>query len=90
VLAAVIDTDFCVVGDAAFDLVMLALTSLTIPCAPGVRARLFVSAFENLEFLRAQAYLAHLFIRLIDWPIRRKQPQEVEFWLAMAGELLKI
>ena len=43
-LAAVVDTDFAVVGDASFDLVTLALTSLTIPCEPGVRTRLFASA----------------------------------------------
>jgi len=89
-LAAVIDTDFSVVGDAAFDLVMLALTSLTLPCEPGVRTRLFTSAFDDLDALRAQVYLSHLFIRLIDWPIRRGQPNEIEFWLARAEELLEI
>ena len=57
---------------------------------PGVRSSLFASAFDNLNDLRAQAYLAHLFVRLIDWPIRRGQPNEVEFWLARADELLKI
>jgi aminoglycoside phosphotransferase (APT) family kinase protein len=89
-LAAVVDTDFAVVGDASFDLVMLAMTSLTLPCEPGVRTRLFASAFDNLDGLRAQAYLAHLLIRFIDWPVRRGQPDEVEFWLARADELLTI
>lgn len=89
-LAAVIDTDFSVVGDAAFDLVMLAMTSLSLPCEPGVRTKLFAAAFDHLDDLRAQVYLAHLLIRLIDWPIRRGQPNEVEFWLARAEELLEI
>ena len=89
-LAAVIDTDFAVIGDASFDLVALALSSLTLPCEPGVRTRLFASAFEDLDELRAQTYLAHLFVRIIDWPIRRGQPDEVEFWLARADELLEI
>ena len=89
-LAAVVDTDFSVVGDASFDLVTLALTSLTIPCESGVRTRLSASAFDNLDDLRTQAYLAHLFIRIINWPIRRRQFDEVEFWLARADELLKI
>ena len=89
-LAAVVDTDFAVVGDASFDLVTLALTSLTIPCEPGVRTRLFASAFDGLDELKTQAYLAHLLIRIIDWPIRRRQFDEVEFWLARADELLKI
>jgi aminoglycoside phosphotransferase (APT) family kinase protein len=70
-LTAVVDTDFSVVGDASFDLVTLALSSLTFPC-------------------EAQSYLAHLFIRILDWPIRRGQFDEVEFWLARADELLKI
>ncbi len=89
-LAAVVDTDFSVVGDAAFDLVMLAVTSLTLPCEPGVRTRLFAAAFDDLDALRAQVYLAHLFIRLIDWPIRRGRPDEIGFWLARAEELLEI
>ncbi|MGH8994890.1 MAG: phosphotransferase [Acidimicrobiales bacterium] len=89
-LAAVVDTDFSVVGDASCDLVTLALFSLILPCESGVRTRLFAAVFDDLDDLRAQAYLAHLFIRIIDWPIRRNQPDEVEFWLARAGELLTI
>ena len=89
-LSAVVDTDFSVVGDAGFDLVTLALSSLTLPCAPGVRSRLFRSAFAELDDLRAQSYLAHLFVRNLDWPIRRGQHDEVDFWLARADELLEI
>ena len=89
-ITAVVDTDFCAVGDASFDLVMLAVTSLTLPCEPGVWQRLFAAAFDELDDLRAQVYLAHLFVRLIDWPIRRDRPNEVEFWLATADQLLNI
>jgi len=89
-LAAVVDTDFSVVGDASFDLVTLALSSLTLPCETGVRSRLFASAFDDLDDFKAQCYLAHLFVRIIDWPIRRRQFEEVEFWLDRADELLKI
>ena len=89
-LSAVVDTDFAIIGDASFDLVMLALTSLNVECEPGVRSRLFAEAFDHLEELRTQAYLAHLFVRLIDWPIRRNSPTEVDFWLAKADELLTI
>lgn len=84
------DTDSAIVGDAAFDLVMLALTSLLLTCELGVRSRLFAGAFDQLDEVRAQAYLGHLFVRLIDWPIRRNSPGEVEFWLARADELLTI
>lgn len=89
-LSAVVDTDFVLVGDAAFDLVMLALTSLSHTCEPGVRSRLFAEAFDDLDEVRAQAYLGHLFVRVIDWPIRRNSPAEVDFWLARADELLTI
>jgi hypothetical protein len=89
-LSAVVDTDFVIVGDAAFDLVMLALTSLRVECEPGVEKRLFAEAFDHLDDLTAQAYLAHLFVRLIDWPIRRKSHSEVDFWMTWATELLRV
>jgi Ser/Thr protein kinase RdoA (MazF antagonist) len=89
-IAAVVDTDFAMVGDARFDLVMLALTSSALDCEQGVSSRLFAEALHHLDEVRAQAFLAHLFVRLIDWPIRRHSPTEVEFWLARADELLTI
>jgi hypothetical protein len=89
-LSAVVDTDFAMVGDAGFDLVMLALTSEALECETGVRSRLFAAAFDDLDEFKAQAYLAHLFVRLIDWPIRRGSPAEVDLWLARADELLTI
>ena len=89
-LSAVVDTDFVIVGDAGFDLAMLAVTSLNVKCGSGVRSRLFTEAFNHLDELRSQAYLGHLFVRLIDWPIRRNSPTEVDFWLARADELLTI
>ena len=81
-LSAIVDTDFCVVGDAAFDLVTLALCSGTVPCASGVRRELFHQALDPLPPLRRTAYLGHLFVRVLDWPIRRGSADEVEFWLA--------
>jgi hypothetical protein len=81
-LSAVVDTDFCTVGDASFDLVMLALTSTAVPCAPEVRRDLFRRALDPLPPVRRAAYLGHLFIRLLDWPIRRGSADEVEHWLS--------
>ncbi|MHB1518480.1 MAG: aminoglycoside phosphotransferase family protein [Acidimicrobiales bacterium] len=89
-LSAVVDTDFVVTGDAAFDLVMLALTSLTVRSEPGVRRRLFRAAFDDLDEIRARAYLGHLFIRLIDWPIRRGSAGEIDFWLDQASKMLRL
>ncbi len=87
-LAAVVDTDFAKVGDAAFDLVSLALASLSVRCDPGVRARLFAAAFDDLDEQRRLAYLAHLFIRYLDWSIRRGRGAEVDAWLTRADEML--
>ena len=89
-LSAVVDTDFAMVGDAHFDLVTLAVSSLELPCERGVRERLFASAMDGLDQVRAQAYLAHLFLRIIDWPIRRRRHQEVDLWLERADELLTV
>ena len=89
-LSAVIDTDFAMIGDGRFDLVMIALTSLGVDCEPDVTVRLFSEALDPLDELTAQAYLAHLFVRLIDWPIRRSNPAEVDFWLLQAQTLLTI
>ncbi len=81
-LSAVVDTDFCVVGDAAFDLVTLALSSGTLPCPSDVRRDLFRLALDPLPPVRRTAYLGHLFIRVLDWPIRRGRVGEVEHWLS--------
>jgi hypothetical protein len=89
-LGAIIDTDFAVVGDAGFDLVAFALGSLTMPCEDGVQRRLFDAAFDGLTNLERMAYLGHLFLRVIDWPIRRGRPEEVEFWLAHSDRMLGI
>ena len=89
-LSAIVDTDFACVGDARFDLVFLAISSLAMQCGPDVRARLNAAAFDQLDDVRTQAYLAHCFVRIIDWPIRRGNFNEVEFWLAKADELLTL
>ena len=89
-VCGIVDTDFTVVGDAVFDLVMFALTSLTLPCDPGVRKKLFEKAFDDLDDLRRRAYLGHLFVRIIDWPIRRGRKDEIDFWLKQADRLLDL
>ncbi len=81
-VSAVIDTDFCAVGDAAFDLVMLAVASAAYGCSPDVRRRLREAALDPLPAIRRKAYLGHLFVRFLDWPIRRGADSEVEFWLS--------
>jgi aminoglycoside phosphotransferase (APT) family kinase protein len=87
-LSAVVDTDFAVVGDAAFDLVVLALASLTLRCDQGVRSRLFDAALDGLGELRRRSYLSHLFLRFIDWSIRKDRPDAVNFWLEQAEQML--
>jgi aminoglycoside phosphotransferase (APT) family kinase protein len=87
-LAAVIDTDFATTGDATFDLATLAVTSLTVPCEPGVRGRLFDLGVAALDRARREAYLGHLLLRFVDWSIRKARADEVEFWLEQSTRLL--
>ena len=39
-------------------------------------------AIEPLDEVRRSAYLGHLLLRIIDWPIRYGRTEEVEFWLS--------
>ncbi|MGZ4676623.1 MAG: phosphotransferase family protein [Acidimicrobiia bacterium] len=87
-LSAVVDNDFATVGDAAFDLVTLALTSLTVPCDDGVRALVFAAAFDGLDPTRRAAYVGHLLIRFLDWSVRKGRDDEVDQWLGQADRLL--
>ena len=86
-LSAVVDLDYASVGDASFDLVMLAVSSLSITVEPGVRTRLFRSV-RGLADGPRNAYLANLLLRCLDWPIRKGRTSEVEFWIERADELL--
>jgi thiamine kinase-like enzyme len=86
-LVAVVDLDFACVGDAAFDLATLAVASLEIRVDPGVSARLF-EPVDALPEARRSAYLAHLLLRILDWPIRKGRNDDVEFWLAQANRLM--
>ena len=78
---AVIDNDFVTTGDAAFDLVTVAITSLQVVCEDGVRDRIDSAAFSGLSPQRRQAYEAHLLLRLIDWAIRAQRSEDIEFWV---------
>jgi hypothetical protein len=89
-LTAVIDNDFVTVGDAAFDLVTLAIASLETPSEPGVAERLFSEAVDVLEEPRRSAYLAHLVIRILDWAVRKGRTEEIELWLDQAQRLLPL
>ena len=87
-LAAVVDTDFVRTGDAAFDLVTLAMTSLTVPCEDGIREQPLDLAIDRLDEAKRRAYVGHLLVRFLDWPLRRHRPDDVEFWLSHADRLL--
>jgi thiamine kinase-like enzyme len=87
-LSAVVDLDFARVGDAAFDLACLAIASLGIAAEPGVRRRLFAEGIDVLDTGRRGAYVGHLLLRLLDWPIRKDRPLETDFWVARSDRLL--
>ena len=87
-LMGIVDTDFVKVGDAAFDLATLAVSALAIECESGVREQLFELAIEPLDEARRYAYVGHLLLRILDWPIRYSRTGEVEFWLSQCDRLL--
>ena len=87
-LAGIVDLDYARCGDASFDLVFLAVTSLSILSHAGVRHRLFERVRNTVDERRRLAYNGNLLLRLLDWPIRKGRPEEVEFWLKHADRLL--
>ena len=76
------------IGDAAFDLATLAVSACAIPCEPGVREQLFELAIEPLDEARRHAYIGHLLLRVLDWPIRYGRTDEVELRLSQSDRLL--
>jgi hypothetical protein len=89
-LAAVIDLDYTRAGDAGFDLVFLAVSSLGLPADNGVRRRLFGAVADKVEQSRRLAYTANILLRSLDWPIRKGRTEEIEFWLSHADRLLDL
>ena len=87
-LTGIVDTDFVTVGDAAFDLATLAVSACAIECEQGVREQLFALAIEPLDEARRHAYIGHLLLRFLDWPIRYGRTDEIEFWLSQSARLL--
>ena len=87
-LSGIVDNDFVTVGDAAFDLALLAVSATETECAPGVREQLFELTAGSLDEARRGAYFGHLILRVLDWAIRRHRSDEVEFWLARSDRFL--
>lgn len=87
-LTAVVDMDYTRVGDATFDLTMLAIGSLGVSVDPGVRSRLYERGVHALPDPKRLAYAANLVLRNLDWSIRKDRPAETEFWLTEADRLL--
>lgn len=87
-LSAIVDLDYAAAGDAGFDLVFLAVSSLATPSEAGVRRRLFEAVRTSVDEPRRLAYVGNLLLRLLDWPIRKGRTDEIEFWLRQADRLL--
>lgn len=88
-LSAVVDLDYASAGDATFDLVFLAVSSLSTASEAGIRRRLFEAVRTSVDESRRLAYAGNLLLRLLDWPIRKGRPDEIEFWLRQADRLLE-
>lgn len=88
-LSAIVDLDYATAGDAGFDLVFLAVSSLSTPSEAGIRRRLFEAVRTSVDEPRRLAYMGNLLLRLLDWPIRKGRTDEIEFWLRQADRLLE-
>lgn len=87
-LSAVVDMDYTRLGDAAFDLTTLAISSLGVTADPGVRDRLFEIGVAALSDTQRHVYVANLLLRNLDWAIRKARHVEIEFWIAETERLL--
>ncbi len=88
-LSAIVDHDYTRSGDASFDLVSLAVSSLSTPSDVGIRHRLFEAVRASVDEPRRLAYVGNLLLRRLDWPIRKGRTEEIEFWLQQADRLLE-
>jgi aminoglycoside phosphotransferase (APT) family kinase protein len=87
-LSAVIDTEFSFVGDAGFDLVMLALSAGEHDPDPTLVAELWERVHAEVDRRFLPAYSAHLLLRCIDWEIRSNGSALLDHWLAEAERRL--
>ncbi len=87
-LSAIIDTEFSFVGDAGFDLVMLALSAGEHDPDPTLVAELWEQVDEEVDHRFLPAYAAHLLLRCIDWEIRSHGSALLDHWLAEAERRL--
>lgn len=87
-LSAVVDMDYTRIGDAAFDLTMLAISSLGVTADPGVRTRLFEHGVAALSDPKRRVYVSNLVLRNLDWAIRKSRHSEIDFWLTQTKRLL--
>ena len=85
---AVIDSEFARVGDAGFDLVLLAVTAAEHRMQPGVADRLWAAVDAEVTAPDRIAYTAHILLRLTSWCIRNYGGQDLNRWLDEADRLL--
>lgn len=87
-LSAIVDNDHVRAGDAAFDLLTLAVCALGLSADDEARERLVAIGIDDLDDDRRRAYGAHILVRFLDWPIRKGRLEEIEYWLPLADRLL--
>lgn len=85
---AVIDSEFARVGDAGFDLVLLAVTAADHRMEPEVADRLWAAVDAEVAGPDRLAYTAHALLRLADWCVRNYAGRDLDRWLDEADRLL--
>lgn len=87
-IAAVVDWEGAMAGDAAFDLVTLAFGLERAATAPAAREHAWRAASSAAAPAALRAFAAHMALRQVDWSIRHRDPADVAFWLDVSTRAL--
>jgi Ser/Thr protein kinase RdoA (MazF antagonist) len=83
-ITGVVDWNGATNGDAAFDLVTLALYTYDYP----IRDALLAAAAERTDPDALALYAAHMVLRQVDWTIRHHEELQVQWFLGIGTDLL--
>lgn len=83
-IVGVVDWNGATNGDAAFDLVTLALYTVDYP----LRDELLAAAAEHTDPAALGLYAAHMVLRQIDWTLRHGEDFELQWFLGLGTHLL--
>jgi thiamine kinase-like enzyme len=85
-ISGVIDWEGTCTGDGTFDLATLLFYAYD---ALDVREHLLHAIWKRVSPAILSVYMAHLILRQVDWSIRYHNPATVDYYLRVAGDVLR-